>query len=135
MISQGLLQAIRVVGGTGNFRSVFDYFSEDVEFSVLLEFRSPTRSAIRGRQSVIRHLQNLNGTDSQMIETPVDIFGDGERIVTCRNAIGTIEAGATIGSECTLVFDIRKGLIRRLAVHHELSTALEGHPTILPLTR
>jgi hypothetical protein len=130
-----LLDVIRVAARTGDFRPVFDYLAEDVEFSIAIELRLPTRTEIRGRQSVIRHLQSLDAMEPPMQEEPVDVFSAGERIVACRNASVAIQTGMSIDSECTLVFDVCNGLIARLAIQHELFTALEGRPTAVPLVR
>jgi len=134
VIGQSLLQASRVVAEGGDFNRLFEYLAPDVEFSVSIEVRSPTREEIRGRQSVIAHLRSINGTHSPKSEEPVDVFVGGQRIVSSRNATVAIGADFVVDSECTLVFDVHDGMISRFAIHYELSNSLEL-PTAMPLGR
>jgi hypothetical protein len=75
-------------------------------------------------------LRSLDGRDPSKLDEAVDVFAGGERIVATRNAIVAIGADTSLRNECTLVFDLVDGLIRRLAVHHELSNAAEPRSTV-----
>ena len=123
------------VARSGDFSHVSDYLAEDVQFSVSIAVRSPTRKELHGRESVIAHLRNLDGRDSSKIDEAVDVFAGGERIVATRNVIVAVGANTSLRNECTLVFDVRDGLIRRLALHHELSNAAESRSTASPPAR
>jgi hypothetical protein len=135
MDSRGLHDAIRIVAETANFDPLFDYFADDVELRVSVALQSQARDERRGRQSVIRHLQRLYSADSPASEEPVDLSSSGRRIVACRIASFAIGGGLTIRDDCALVFDIGDGLIRHLAINHELSTLLDAGTGVLSIAR
>jgi hypothetical protein len=123
-VRDDLLQAIVEAARSGDLSHVVHYLAEDVQFSVSIAVRSPTKMEIHGRQSLIAHLGSLDGKESSKTDEPVEVFVGGERIVATRNATVAIGADMALGNECTLVCDLRYGLIRRLVVHHVLSHAV-----------
>jgi hypothetical protein len=124
-VSDGLLRAIIETVRSGDFSHVLEYLAEDVQFGVSIAIRSPASVGINDRDSLIAHLQGRGGASTSKIDEAVDVFVRGERIVATRNAIVALGADTALTNECTLVCDVCDGLIRRLAVYHELSNAVE----------
>jgi ketosteroid isomerase-like protein len=119
-----LLEALMEAARTGDFSRVLDHLAEDVEFSVSIAVRSPTKRELFGRESVIAHLRSVGGNDSPTADEAVDVFAGEERIVATGNAIVAMGDEMALSDERTLVCDLRDGLIRRLVVYHELSHAV-----------
>ena len=124
MIDQSLQDLMKQVAETANFHSLFDRFSDDVELRMSMAVTLSTCRGQRGRESVIRHLQNAGDADGPRINEPIEVFADSERFVVCHDAGVAIAAGLNVRCERTLVFDVHEGLITRIAIHHELLPAV-----------
>ena len=124
MIDQSLQALMKQVAETANFHSLFDRFSDDVELRMTMAVTLSTCKGQRGRESVIRHLQNAGDADGPRVNEPIEVFADSERFVVCHDASVAIAAGLNVRCERTLVFDVHEGLVTRIAIHHELLPAV-----------
>jgi ketosteroid isomerase-like protein len=132
MISEDMHDAIRIAAEAADFRPLFDYLADDVELTVSIPVQAPVSIERRGRQSVIRHLRGFEEADTPRKKNAADVFGAGERIVAFRDMSLTIGGALRVRSECALVFDVRDGVITRLAINHELSNASRANPVVVP---
>ena len=124
MIEHDLQHLMRQVAETADFRTLFDWFSDDVELRTTMAVTSSTGHERRGRESVIHQLQNLRNAAKSRTEDPIEFFAGSERFVACHDEAVAIAAGLDLRCERTLVFDVHHGLITRIAIHYELSPAV-----------
>lgn len=124
MIDQSLQDLMKQAAETANVRSLFDRFSDDVELRMTMAVTLSTCEGQRGRESVIRHLQNAGDADGPRIKEPIEVFADSERFVVCQDVGIAFAAGLNVRCERTLVFDVHEGFITRIAIHHELFPAM-----------
>jgi len=126
---------MRQVAKAADFRSLFDHISDNVELRLTMAVASSTCSERRGRHSVIRYLQSLGGTVQPRIEELTEVFAHGERCVVCHDEGIATPGGLSLRCARTLVFDVHKGFITRIAIHYELSPAMSRRPCPSPCHR
>jgi len=127
MMRQAVQDTIKRAVETGDFSSLYDCFADDVELEIAMAVVSPA-SSDRCKASVINCLQNLGEVHFLPEYEGPEFFANGERVVAFWDERVSLRSGVTIRSECTLVFDVRDGLITRLAIHHDLSPVRASAP-------
>jgi ketosteroid isomerase-like protein len=127
MISQAVHDAIKRAIDAGDFRSLHDYFADDVELKIAMAVGSPGADE-HCKRPVIEYLQKLGDFDTPPDGEPPEFFANGDRVVAFWDESVLLKSGVAIRSQCTLVFDVRDGLITRLAIHHDLSPVRPGRP-------
>jgi ketosteroid isomerase-like protein len=125
MISHEVQDAIRDAIASGDLCSLHGYFADDVELGIAMAVGPPVPGA-RSKRSVIDRLQRLASVPPDH-EAP-EFVVNGERIVAFWDESFSFRSGLVMRSQCTLVFDIRDGLIARFAIHHDLSPARAAMP-------
>ena len=128
MMTQGVKDTIKSAIKTGDFSSLYDYFADDVHLSIAMAVSSPVVPNGRCKQSVIDCLRKLGDIELPSNREAPEFFANGDRVVAYWDESVSLRSGVAIRSQCTLVFDFNKGLISRLAIHHDLSSAWEITP-------
>jgi hypothetical protein len=122
MVSQVVQQAIKRAIVSGNFSPLYNSFADDAELRMAMTAGSSISNE-RGQRSVVARLRSLVEGDLSPANEAPEFFADGERIVAYWDEIVSLRSGMAIRDQCTLVFDVRDGLIIRLAINHDLSPA------------
>ena len=120
MTRQVVQDTIKSAIETGDFSALYDYLADDVELKMAMAVASPVSSE-RCKPSVIECLQKLGEVDMPLDHEAPEIIASGERVVAFWDEIVSLRSGVAIRVQCTLVFDVRDGLITRLAIDHDLS--------------
>ena len=128
MMTQGVKDTIKSAIKMGDFSSLYDYFADDVHLSIAMAVSSPVVSNERCKQSAIDCLRKLGDIELPSNREAPEFFANGDRVVAYWDESVSLRSGVAIRSQCTLVFDFDKGLISRLAIHHDLSSAWESTP-------
>jgi ketosteroid isomerase-like protein len=108
---------------TGDVGALDACFADDMEFEVALALG--TAAPGRCASEPLRQLERI---DLPHGDSAPEFFVDGERIVAFWDERVSLRTGVAIRSQSTLVFDVRDGLITRLAIHHDLAPASAGRP-------
>ena len=125
MISHDVQDTIRGAIASGDLSSLHGYFADDVELKIAMAVGPPVPGE-RSKRSVIDRLQGLANVPPN--HGAPEFVANGERVVAFWDESILLRSGLAIRSQCTLVFDIRDGLIARFAIHHDLSPAPAGMP-------
>ena len=127
MMRPAVQDTIKSAVETGDLSSLYDYFADDVELRMAMAVGSSV-SGERSKRSVIDHLQKLGEVDLRPHHEAPGLLAEGDRVVAFWDESVPLRSGVAIRSQCTLVFDVRDGLITRLAIHHDLSPVNENRP-------
>jgi len=126
-MSQAVQDTIKIAIETGDLGPLYDYFADDVALKIAMAVGSPV-SDERGKRSVIDCLQKLGEADEPPDQEAPEFIANGERVVAFWDESVALRSGVAIRVQCTLVFDVRDGLITRFAIHHDLSPVRAGGP-------
>lgn len=120
MMNGALQDAIKCAIETGALSPLRDHCSDDVELEIRMA-GEPFATNARSSPSVIDHMQEFGKVASAPSHDAPEVIANSERGVACWDEWASLRSGVAIRVQCTLVFDVREGLITRLAIHHDVS--------------
>lgn len=120
MMNEALQDTIKCAIETGELSSLHDHFSDDVELKIGIAVE-PLASVERCSPSGIDRLEDFGKVALAQNHVVPEVIANGERVVAFWDEWVSLRSGVAIRIQCTLVFDVREGLITRLAVHHDIS--------------
>jgi ketosteroid isomerase-like protein len=113
----------------GNWQPLIDHLAEDVVFKVTIPEGTPVSGEFRGRQAVTEHFESLGDLLEFRQETPMEFFGEGDRVVVLGRESFEIKSNGVVvtGSEYADVLDFRDGLITRFLVIQDLIAVVDAY--------
>jgi ketosteroid isomerase-like protein len=122
-MSQAVADMIRKAIDTGDLGALDGCFADDMEFEVALALGR----AVPGR-CASEPPRQFERIDLPRGDSAPEFFVGAGRIVAFWDERVALRTGIAIRSRSTLVFDVRDGLITRLAIHHDLTPASARRP-------
>ncbi len=112
-----------------DWQPLVDRLADDVVFQVTIPEGTPISGELRGKQAMVDHLMNLGDLLEFRQETPLEYYGNGERVVVLgQETVEVKKSGVTVPrSEYATVLDFREGLITRFLVIQDMSAFVDAY--------
>jgi ketosteroid isomerase-like protein len=112
-----------------DWQPLVDHLAEDVVFRVTIPEGTPISGELRGKQAMVNHLMNLGALLEFRQETPLEYYGNGDRVVVLgQETVEVKKSGVTVRhSEYATVLDFRGDLITRFLVIQDMSAFVDAY--------
>jgi ketosteroid isomerase-like protein len=129
MTTQENIAFARSVLETEDWPRLIDRLADDVVLKVTIPDGTPISGELRGKQAVVDHLLNLGNLLEFRQETPLEFFGDGDRVVVLGTESVEIKKNdVTVpNSEYATVLDFHDGQVTRFSIIQDLTAVVDAY--------